>query len=85
MEQQVILPDVVWGTLAGIWVAVTAFFGISWFRDLSARVRHLEDQTAKQEIRIAEQDVRIAELKIERAKLRARLEKYGIDEESEPL
>lgn len=78
MEQQVILPDVVWGTLAGVWVAVTAFFGISWFRDLSERVRHLEDQTAKQE-------EKISELKSERAKLRARLNKYGIDEESEPL
>lgn len=80
-----IIPDAVWGILAGIWVAVTAFFGISWFRDLSARVRHLEETTQKQEERIAEQDLRIAELKLERAKLRARLEKYGIDEESEPL
>lgn len=80
-----IIPDAVWGILAGIWVAVTAFFGISWFRDLSARVRHLEETTQKQEEKIAEQDLRISELKLERAKLRARLEKYGIDEESEPL
>lgn len=69
-------PDYVWGALAGVWVAVTAFFGISWFRDLSARVRVLEELTIHQ----AEQ---IAELKQERNKLRDRLVKYGIDEDSE--
>lgn len=78
MVEEMTVPGAVWGVLAGVWVSVTAFFGISWFRDLSARVRHLEETTSKQE-------VKISELKTERARLRARLTKYGIDEESEPL
>lgn len=69
-------PDAVYGVLAGVWVGVTSFFGISWFRDLSARVQVLEEMTILQ----AQQ---IEELKTERDHLRGRLKKYGIDEDSE--
>ena len=71
-------PDAVYGALAGVWVGVTSFFGISWFRDLSARVQVLEEMTILQ----AQQ---IEELKTERDHLRGRLKKYGIEEDSEPI
>lgn len=70
------MPDAVYGALAGVWVAVTAFFGISWFKDLSARVRHLEDV-------IVAQEAKITELKETRNRLRERLHRYGIEEDSD--
>jgi cell division protein FtsB len=70
------VPDGVFHALAGVWVAVTAFFGISWFKDLSARVRQLEAVTVSQE-------EKIHSLKTQRNHLRDRLHKHGIDEDSE--
>jgi cell division protein FtsB len=70
------VPDGVFHALAGVWVAVTAFFGISWFKDLSARVRSLEAITVSQE-------EKIHALKTQRNKLKDRLNKYGIEEDSE--
>ena len=79
MEFQVItVPEYVWGSIAGIWVAVTAFFGVSWFRDLSNRVRSLE---ATLQIQTA----RISELEKTRERLVKRLDKYGIEEYSDPI
>jgi hypothetical protein len=70
------IPSEVWAALASAFVVITSTLGIGWFRDLSARVRHLEELTVQQ----AEQ---IKELKFERQKLRERLQKHGLEEESD--
>lgn len=70
------IPSEVWAALASAFVVITSMLGIGWFRDLSARVRHLEELTVQQ----AEQ---IKELKSERQKLRERLQKHGLEEDSD--
>ena len=76
------LPAYIWGLMAGIFAATMAAFGLSWFRDLSDRVRHLEEITIAQQKTIGQQSTLIQALTTSRDKLRMRMQKHGLEEDS---
>jgi DNA-binding NtrC family response regulator len=82
IENNMDLPAYVWGLMAGVFATTMAVFGLTWFRDLSARVRHLEEITIQQQVTIGQQSTLIQALTTSRDKLRSRMQKHGLEEES---